>query len=151
MLDADLAELYGVPTKRLNQQVRRNLKRFPPDFMFRLTRADLRTLRLQIATSNGNRGGRRYAPFAFTELGVSMLSSVLHTERAIQVNIGIMRAFVSVRDFLASYKELAQEVYGMEKRCHARHGSLLRAVRKMLAPPDRPRRPIGFTAPARSE
>ena len=98
MLDADLAKLYGVPTKRLNEQVRRNLKRFPPDFMFQLTAKDADALRSQFATSKTSRGGRRYAPLAFTEQGVAMLSSVLNSERSIQVNIFIMRAFVRLRE-----------------------------------------------------
>ncbi len=94
MLDSDLAELYGVTTKRLNEQVRRNLSRFPGDFMFQLTESETHLLRSQIATSKSGRGGRRYPPYAFTEQGVAMLSSVLNSDRAIKVNIEIMRAFV---------------------------------------------------------
>jgi hypothetical protein len=98
MLDRDLAELYGVPTKRLNEQVRRNIKRFPSDFMFRLTADEDSLLRSQIATSKMGRGGRRYTPFVFTEQGIAMLSSVLNSERAIQVNIAIMRVFIRLRE-----------------------------------------------------
>jgi hypothetical protein len=104
MLDADLAELYGVPTKRLNEAVRRNAARFPEDFMFQLTAEEAETLRSQFATSNG-RGGRRYIPYAFSELGVAMLSSVLNSERAVQVNIAIMRAFARLRELAASHKD----------------------------------------------
>ena len=96
-MDVDLAELYEVPTKRLNEQVRRNLKRFPEDFMFRLTAAEAAALRSQIATSKPGRGGRRYLPYAFTEQGVAMLSSVLNSDRAVEVNIAIMRVFVKLR------------------------------------------------------
>ena len=97
MLDADLAILYGVSTKRLNEQVRRNRSRFPDDFMFQLTVEEVRSLRSQFATSKQGRGGRRYAPLVFTEQGITMLSTVLNSERAIQVNIEIMRAFVRLR------------------------------------------------------
>ncbi len=118
MLDRDLAELYGVPTKRLNEQVRRNIKRFPSDFMFRLTDDENRLLRSQIATSMG-RGGRRYAPFVFTEQGIAMLSSVLNSERAIQVNIAIMRVFVKLRETLRNDKELSARLQRLEDRCDA--------------------------------
>ena len=101
MLDFDLAELYGNETKRLKEAVKRNLKRFPSDFMFELTKEEFESLRTQIATSN-KRGGTRYMPFAFTEQGVAMLSSVLNSEAAIEINISIMRAFVTVRHYLSS-------------------------------------------------
>jgi hypothetical protein len=103
MIDVDLAELYAVPTKRLNERVRRNRKRFPKDFMFRLSRTESDALRSQFATSKTGRGGRRYLPYAFTEQGVAMLSSVLNSERAIEVNIAIMRAFVKLRQMLECY------------------------------------------------
>lgn len=106
MIDEDLAELYGVPTKRLNQQVSRNRKRFPDDFMFRLTKTEAEALRLQFATSKKGRGGRRSLPYVFTEQGVAMLSSVLNSERAIEVNIMIMRAFVKLRQMLETNEEL---------------------------------------------
>ena len=100
MIDFDLAELYGVPTKRLNERISRNKKRFPEDFMFRLTKEETESLRSQFATSNRGRGGRRYLPYAFTEQGVAMLSTVLNSEQAIAVNITIMRAFVKLRQML---------------------------------------------------
>lgn len=108
MLDADLAVLYGVSTKRLNEQVRRNRSRFPDDFMFQLTAEEVRSLRSQFATSKPGRGGRRYAPLVFTEQGIAMLSTVLNSERAIQVNIEIMRAFVRLREMIATHKDLVQ-------------------------------------------
>lgn len=110
LLDADLAALYGVATKVLLQAVKRNLERFPEDFMLRLTTEEWSALRSQIVTSNAQRGGRRYAPYAFTEQGVAMLSSVLNSSRAIAVNIEVMRAFVRMRDLLTSNKELAQKL-----------------------------------------
>jgi hypothetical protein len=114
MLDADLAELYQVPTKALNQAVRRNSDRFPEDFTFQLTDEETDSLRSQIATSNVGRGGRRYLPYAFTELGVAMLSSVLNSERAVQMNILIMRAFVKLRELLATHKDLARKIEKLE-------------------------------------
>jgi hypothetical protein len=114
MLDEDLADLYGVETKRLIQQVRRNLERFPEDFMFQLTKSEAAALRLQIATSNEGRGGRRYAPYVFTEQGVAMLSGVLRSDRAIAVNIAIMRAFVELRRLAGSYKLRSQSVTSNE-------------------------------------
>ncbi len=114
MLDSYLAELYQVLTKNLNLAVRRNNSRFPEDFMFQLTAAEAESSRLQIATSNVGRGGRRYLPYAFTELGVAMLSSVLHSERAVQMNILIMRAFVKLRELLATHKDLARKIEKLE-------------------------------------
>ena len=114
MLDADLAELYQVTTGNLNLAVRRNSDRFPEDFMFQLTAAEAESSRLQIATSNVGRGGRRYLPYAFTELGVAMLSSVLNSERAVQMNILIMRAFVKLRELLATHKDLARKIEKLE-------------------------------------
>src|ERR1051326_8162920 len=114
MIDADLAELYQVPTKRLNEPVRRNLGRFPEDFMFQLTEKEASSLRSQFATSNEGRGGRRYLPYVFTEQGVAMLSSVLNSERAVMVNIAIMRAFVKMRELLATHKDLARKVDQLE-------------------------------------
>ena len=144
LLDRDLAELYEVPTKRLNEQVRRNWKRFPADFMFQVTAKDSRGLRSQFATSKSGRGGRRYAPLAFTEQGVAMLSSVLNSERSIQVNIFIMRAFVRLRKMLATHKELACKVEESAKVCEERFHYVLRALRRLERPRVPPRRPIGF-------
>jgi len=114
MMDADLAVLYGVATKRLNEQVRRNLSRFPPDFMFQLSKAEERLLRSHSATSKLRRGGRRYAPLVFTEQGVAMLSTVLNSERSIQVNIAIMRAFVKLRHALVAHQGIAKRVEKLE-------------------------------------
>ena len=115
MLDFDLAELYGSDTKRLKEAVRRNLKRFPCDFMFELTKEEFTSLRSQIASSN-KRGGMRYMPFAFTEQGVAMLSSVLNSESAIEINISIMRAFVTVRQYLSSINSTVKEIEELKRR-----------------------------------
>jgi hypothetical protein len=151
MLDEDLADLYGVETKRLIQQVKRNLKRFPDDFMFQLTRAEAEALRSQIATSNDGRGGRRYAPYVFTEQGVAMLSGVLRSDRAIAVNIEIMRAFVELRRVAGSFQALEKRLDQMELDIGARlseHDEQLRqifeALRQLIAPPPSSKRPIGF-------
>ena len=142
MLDSDLAALYGVTTKRLNEQVRRNLRRFPADFMFQLTTDEAESLRSQNATSK--RGGRRYLPYAFTEQGVAMLSSVLNSERAIEVNILIMRAFVKLREMLATHKDLAKKLEEMEKKYDVQFKVVFDAIRKLMAPPEPKRRQIGF-------
>jgi len=120
MLDEDLADLYGVETKRLIQQVKRNLKRFSDDFMFQLSSPEADALRSQIATSNEGRGGRRYAPYVFTEQGVAMLSGVLRSDRAIAVNIEIMRAFVELRRVAGSFDELQKRLDEMELDIGAR-------------------------------
>ena len=153
MLDSDLAELYNVPTKRLNEQVRRNLRRFPEDFMFQLTEKEAERawvfLRSQIATSKPGRGGRRYRPYAFTEQGVAMLSSVLNSERAIQVNIAIMRAFVKLRQLLATHKDLARKLAEMEKKYDVQFKTVFDAIRQLMQPPStRQKKQIGFAAPA---
>lgn len=134
MLDSHLAELYEVPTKRLNEQVRRNLQRFPEDFMFQLTDEEADHLRSQIATSNLKRGGRRYNPYVFTEHGVAMLSSVLHSERAIQVNIAIIRAFIKLREMLATHKDLASKLDELESRYDAQFSDVFEAIRKLTIP-----------------
>jgi hypothetical protein len=122
MLDRDLAELYGVPTKVLKQAVKRNIDRFPLDFMFVLTRQQVTDLRSQIVTSSSPKwGGARYEPMAFTEQGVAMLSSVLRTKRAVQVNIEIMRAFVRIREMIASHRDFRQKLSELEKK-YAREG-----------------------------
>lgn len=147
MLDADLAALYGVPTRRLNEQVRRNLRRFPADFMFQLRPAEVRILRSQFATSKRGRGGRRYAPLAFTEQGVAMLSSVLHSQRAVQVNIEIMRAFVRLRLMLGSHADLARRLDALENKYDAQFKAVFDAIRELMSPPvPRRRRAIGFQA-----
>ncbi len=148
LLDADLADLYGVSTRRLNEQVRRNASRFPPDFMYELTEQEFMGLRSQIATSNVGRGGRRHAPLAFTEQGVAMLSSVLHSERAVRVNVGIMRAFVRLREMLASDRDLARKLEQMEKRYDAQFKVVFDAIRSLIEAPPRPDRRIGFDTSA---
>jgi hypothetical protein len=144
MLDAALAELYGVATKAFNQAVRRNISRFPPDFMFRLNRKELDILRSQFVTSS-SWGGRRYAPLAFTEQGVAMLSSVLRSERAVQVNIAIMRAFVKLRGMLASHHDLARKLEEMEKKYDAQFRVVFDAIRELMSPKVPAHRRIGFT------
>src|SRR5712692_9834577 len=145
MLDTDLAELYGVTTKRLNEQVRRNLKRFPTDFMFQLNVDEASFLRSQIATSNVGRGGRRYLPHAFTEQGVSMLSTVLNSDRAIQVNIAIMRTFVQLRELLATHKDLAQKLEALEKKYDRQFRVVFDAIRQLMTPEEPPKQQrIGF-------
>jgi ORF6N domain len=150
MLDADLAVLYGVSTKRLNEQVRRNRSRFPDDFMFQLTREEVRSLRSQIATSKQGRGGRRYAPLVFTEQGIAMLSTVLNSERAIQVNIEIMRAFVRLREMIATHKDLARKLEALERRYDAQFKVVFDAIRELMAPPESKKRKIGFLVKERA-
>jgi hypothetical protein len=147
MLDEDLADLYGVATKRLIQQVKRNLKRFPGDFMFQLTKPEAEALRSQIATSNDGRGGRRYTPYVFTEQGVAMLSGVLRSDRAITVNIEIMRAFVELRRVACSYALIEKRLEQIERGIGEHDEQLAQifeALRQLMAPPARPKRPVGF-------
>lgn len=151
MLDEDLADLYGVETKRLIQQVKRNLKRFPEDFMFQLTKPETEALRSQIATSNDGRGGRRYAPYAFTEQGVAMLSGVLRSDRAIAVNVEIMRTFVELRRVASSYAALQKRLDELEQEMRQRldqHdeqlAQIFEALHQLISPPERPKRPVGF-------
>jgi hypothetical protein len=144
LLDSDLAQLYGVRTGAFNQAVRRSFQRFPPDFMFQLTDAETESLRSQFATSKKGRGGRRYNPLAFTEQGVAMLSSVLRSERAVQVNIAIMRAFVKLREILSSHRDLALRLNKMEKEYDARFKVIFDAIRDLMRPPQKPRGRIGF-------
>ncbi len=144
MLDRDLAELYEVQTFRLNEQVKRNRNRFPQDFMFQLTREEAKFLTSQFARSKQGRGGRRTLPYAFTEQGVAMLSSVLRSERAVQVNIAIMRAFVKLRAILASHEGLARKLGEMEKKYDAQFKVVFDALRQLMAPPAKPPRRIGF-------
>jgi len=134
MLDADLAELYGVETKALLQTVKRNLDRFPEDFAFQLTNQDLSNLRSQIVTSSW--GGRRYLPYAFTEQGVAMLSSVLRSARAVQVNIEIMRTFVRLRQLLTSNVELARKLAALESKYDAQFKMVFDAIRALMKPPE---------------
>jgi hypothetical protein len=145
MLDADLARLYGVETKTLNRAVRRNASRFPGDFMFQLTKPETEDLRCQIGTSSY--GGRRYLPYAFTEQGVAMLSSVLNSERAVLVNIAVIRAFVRLRELLGSNRALAVKLAELERKIvghDAAIQNLFDAIRTMLVAPQKPKRLIGF-------
>ena len=144
MLDRDLALLYGVETKVLNRAVKRNLQRFPLDFMFQLTAEEANSLRCQIGTSNEGRGGRRYLPYVFTEQGVAMLSSVLNSERAIVVNIEIMRAFVKLRQMLASNAELSRRLDELESKYDKQFRVVFDAIRHLMATPVRGRKEIGF-------
>jgi ORF6N domain len=150
MLDADLAVLYGVSTKRLNEQVRRNRSRFPDDFMFQLTTEEVRSLRSQFATSKQGRGGRRYAPLVFTEQGIAMLSTVLNSERAIQVNIEIMRAFVRLRRMLASNEDLSRKLAALEKKYDSQFRVVFEAIRELMTPPEAKKRKIGFLVKERA-
>jgi ORF6N domain len=143
MLDRDLAELYGVETKRLKEQVRRNIERFPKDFMFELTKDEIKILRSQFATSSW--GGARYLPMAFSEHGVLMLSSVLNSERAIQVNIVIMRAFVKLREMLSTHKDLKRKIESMEKKYDEQFQIVFEAIKQLLTEEDKPKKKIGFT------
>jgi len=145
MLDFDLAELYQVSTKVFNQAVKRNLGRFPKDFMFQITKMEFENLRSQFVTSSW--GGRRYLPYAFTEHGVAMLSSVLNSERAVQMNILIIRAFVKLREVLAAHKDLARKMEELEHQ-QKEHGRQLAAVysivKKLIDKPTKTQNPIGF-------
>ena len=143
MLDADLAELYGVETKILVRAIKRNVDRFPSDFMIQLNKEEFENLRFQFGTSS-RWGGRRYLPYAFTEQGVAMLSSVLNSDRAIKVNIEIMRAFVSLRQLLASNKELAKRFDELEKKYDAQFKVIFDTIRQLMIPPEPKRRKIGF-------
>jgi hypothetical protein len=143
MLDAELAMLYRVPTKALNQAVQRNLTRFPSDFMFKLTKDESVSLRSQTVTSK-SRGGRRHLPLAFTEQGVAMLSSVLRSQRAARVNIEIMRAFVQLRRGVASTELLARKLDALERKYDGQLSTVFEAIRQLMAPTSLPRKRIGF-------
>jgi hypothetical protein len=156
MLDADLARLYGVETKALNRAVKRNLSRFPEDFMFQVPAEEFENLKCHIGTSNlksqfaisgSGWGGRRHPPYAFTEQGVAMLSSVLRSKRAVQVNIEIMRAFVRLRRILSSNKELARKLEDLERKIGAHDQqiqTIFQAIRQLMAPPEPKKRKMGF-------
>jgi hypothetical protein len=144
MLDADLAELYGVDTSALNRAVRRNRGRFPDDFMFQLSSQETEHLRCQFGISRW--GGRRYQPYAFTEQGLAMLSSVLHSQRAVRVNIEIMRAFVQLRPMLSTHADLARKLAALEKKYDAQFKVVFDAIRELMTPPAPPKRRIGFIA-----
>ncbi len=147
MLDNDLAELYSVETKRLKEAVRRNISRFPFDFMFEISKHEFDSLRSQFATSNKSRGGTRYLPFAFTEQGVAMLSTVLKSETAIQMNIQIIRVFTKMREMLSAHKDILQQMEKIEKRITGHDEdieTIFQYLKKLLNPPQSPRPRIGF-------
>ncbi len=147
MLDSDLAELYCVETKVLNKAVKRNLSRFPDDFMFRLTADEDAALRFQSGTLKTGRGQhRKYLPYAFTEQGVAMLSSVLHSDTAVAVNIAIMRAFVQLREILSTHKDLARKLDALEKKYDENFRVVFEAIRQLMLPPPQPKkkRKFGF-------
>jgi hypothetical protein len=150
ILDADLAELYGVSVKRLNQQVKRNRDRFPDDFMFRLTAKEDAALRSQIATSKKGRGGRRYVPYAFTEHGAIMAATILNSGRAVKMSLFVVRAFVRLREMLSTNHQVANKIAELESRLEthdeAIHG-LIKAIKELMLPQRRPRRRIGFQLP----
>jgi hypothetical protein len=148
ILDSDLAALYGVTTSRLNEQVKRNHERFPPDFMFRLSRKEFNDLKPQFATSSSGWGGRRKLPSVFTEHGAIMAASVLNSERAVRASIYVVRAFVKLRQMLAPYKELMSKLDQLEKKLQTHDKQIIAIVQaiKLLMPPpeDKPKEPFGF-------
>ncbi len=143
MLDRDIAVLYGVETRVINQAVRRNKARFPDDFMFQLTKEDIKILRSQIVILKENQH-LKYMPYAFTEHGILMLSSVLNSERAIQANIQIMRAFTKMREMLLSYRDLKEKIENMEQKYDYQFKAVFEAIQQLLEPPDKPQSKIGF-------
>lgn len=151
VLDADLADLYGVTTKRFNEQVRRNGARFPADFAFQITAEEAESLRSQIATSKPGRGGRRYAPYAFTEHGAIMAATILNSPRATEVSVYVVRAFVELSETLATHKALAKRLDELKARIEKRLtkqdqtiADILSAIRSLMRSPEPERRPIGF-------
>ena len=149
MLSTHLAELYEVEPRVLVQAVKRNIERFPPDFIFQLSKVEFQNLKSQIVTSNWG-GLRRAAPYAFTEQGVAMLSSVLNSRRAVQVNIEIMRAFVRLRELMATHKDLVRRLNKMEKKYDAQFRVVFDAIRELMAPPEPNKRKIGFLVKERA-
>ncbi len=147
IIDSDLAKIYGVPTKRLNEQVRRNIGRFPQDFMLRLTAKECNRLRSQNATSNIGRGGRRYLPFAFTEHGAIMAANVLNSKRALQMSLYVVRAFVQIRGTLLANKELARWLHELEQRVEKHDGeiyAIFETIRRLMTVAEKPKRQMGF-------
>ncbi|TAJ89204.1 ORF6N domain-containing protein [bacterium] len=143
MFSTHLAELYEVEPRALVQAVKRNIERFPPDFMFQLSKTEFKNLKSQIVTSSWG-GLRRAAPYAFTEQGVAMLSSVLNSKRAVQVNIEIMRAFVRLRKIMSTHKDLARKLDALEKKYDAQFKVVFDAIRQLMTPPEPSKRKIGF-------
>ena len=149
LFDKDLAELYGVETKILTRAVRRNIKRFPQDFMFRLSSAEFKELRCQFGTSKQGRGGRRYPPYAFTEQGVAMLSSVLRSKRAVEVNIAIMRTFVKLREILTTNTALRRKIESMERKYDEQFKHVFRILSEMVMADPKPKTQIGYHTEAK--
>jgi flagellar capping protein FliD len=145
MIDRDLAELYGVETKTLKQAVRRNIDRFPADFMFEMNKLEFENWRSQFVTSNSDKMGLRYNPMVFTEQGVAMLSSVLRSKRAIQVNIQIMRAFTQLRQLLSTHKDLKKKIEAMEKKYDENFRIVFEAMKQLLSEEEKPKKKIGYT------
>jgi hypothetical protein len=145
MLDSDLAVLYGVETKVLNQAVKRSATRFPKDFVFQLTKEEVENLKSQIVTSSLGHGGRRKLPLVFTEHGVLMLSSVLKSERAVSVNIQIVRTFIKLREMLSKYKDLREKIEGIEKKYDHRFKVVFDTLKQLLKEEDKPKNKIGFS------
>ena len=148
ILDNDLAAIYGVTTARLNQQVKRNIERFPSDFVFQLSKKELDSLMLQIATSNPSRGGRRKLPFAFTEHGAIMAANILNSNKAVQMSVLVVRAFVQIRKNIVVYSELAKRLHELERKV-INHDSdiqeIVEAIRQLMAPPEKSKQPYGFS------
>jgi len=144
ILDADLAKLYGVTTTRLNQQVKRNPERFPSDFMFQLTKKEYESLMLQIATSRVTHGGRRKLPFVFTEHGAIMAANVLNSKTAVQASVQVVRAFIRLRQMLASNAELARKLSDLERKYDSQLRVVFDAIRQLMTPPPQQRKQIGF-------
>jgi phage regulator Rha-like protein len=150
ILDSDIAELYGVPVKMLNQQVKRNQTRFPPDFLFQLNAREYEFLRSQFVTSKQGRGGRRYMPYAFTEHGAIMAATVLNSERAVQMSVFVVRAFVRLREMLATNQRLAGKIRELETRLETHDSAiqeLIEAIKDLMMPEDPPKGRIGFQLP----
>ena len=153
ILDVDLAALYGVSVKRLNEQIKRNASRFPSDFLFRLSRAESENLRSQIATSSSSHGGRRYLPHAFTEHGAIMAATVLNSKRAIEMSVFVVRAFVRMREALVMNQQIVTKLSELERRLENHDADiqeLVEAIRELMAPPSANTRRIGFEAPTAS-
>jgi phage regulator Rha-like protein len=150
ILDSDLAELYGVTVKRLNQQVNRNQERFPADFMFQLTSTEDKALRLQIATSKKGRGGRRYLPYAFTEHGAIMAATVLNSHRAVEMSVFVVRAFVRMREMLAKNRQLAAKINELDRRLETHDTTIqdiIEAIKELMVPEGPSKRNLGFQLP----
>jgi hypothetical protein len=150
ILDSDLAELYGVPVKRLNEQIKRNRERFPADFMFQVTATEYEGLRSQNAASKAGRGGRRYLPYAFTEHGAIMAATVLNSERAVEMSIFVVRAFVRLREMVSNNQHIVAKLDELENRLEkhdAEIQDLIDAIKELMIPPDASGRKIGFQLP----